>query len=271
MASTTSKDGHGCFRTNEPHVSSDNDLGNDVIVDFTVGLNDLDTAVKGFHSSLNDVISSLEIVQPRNSPSTSLDSKKFSQTNGINATEVVNNKITHTKSFKPSSSHMCGWVAQISLCSLDVFTELESSIASTLQEISKNFFKSYAEYDALKSSKMTKVSHEKALYDAQRGLDSAKVVHEKLDGSMGKLSTTLEHVEKDLEALISEKKNIIMLLNKYQEKLSESQDNVTMTKGEIYTIEVNHMLSNDEVEILSKLEVEVETSRQEIIGFKHFP
>ena len=86
---------------------------------------------------------------------------------------------------------LCGWITHFLLHSLDVFTTLESSIASTLGEIRKVniidvtsledhvqiFFKSYAEYDTLQSSKITKESHEKALYDAQRYLDDAKFAH----------------------------------------------------------------------------------------------
>ncbi|KAH0747182.1 hypothetical protein KY290_009457 [Solanum tuberosum] len=146
-------------------------LDNNVVADFTVDLNHLDVGAKGFYSSINDVMPSLELVPPRKSPSTFLDDKKFSQPNGINATEVVNNQTTHTKSFNPSS-----WPLRP-----DGFEKLESIIASTLEEIRKvdiidissledlveNFFKSYAEYDTLRSSKMTKDSHEKAIYDAQ--------------------------------------------------------------------------------------------------------
>ncbi|WMV50893.1 hypothetical protein MTR67_044278, partial [Solanum verrucosum] len=115
---------------------------------------------------------------------------------------------------------LCGWITQFSLGSSDGFTELESSIASTLEEIRKvniidvssledhveNFFKSYTEYDTLRSSKMTKESHEKALSDAQRRLDGAKMAHEKLYGSMEKLQATLADVEKDLKSLTYKKK-----------------------------------------------------------------
>ncbi|KAK4721486.1 hypothetical protein R3W88_011719 [Solanum pinnatisectum] len=146
---------------------------------------------------------------------------------------------------------LCGWITQFSIGFLDGFTELESSIASTLEEIRKvniidvsslenlveNFFKSYAEYDTLRSSKMTKESHEKSLSDAQRRLDGAKLAHEKLDGSMEKLQATLADVEKDLKALTSKKKKVTTLINKYQESFSKSQENVTITEGEIYTIE----------------------------------
>ena len=65
---------------------------------------------------------------------------------------------------------VCGWITQFSLGSLYDFTTLESSIVSTLKEIRKvniidvssleghveNFFKSYANYDTLRSSKITK-------------------------------------------------------------------------------------------------------------------
>ncbi|KAG5605345.1 hypothetical protein H5410_026837 [Solanum commersonii] len=290
--SPASKVGHGSSDTNELHVSSNNDtividdndfvdedpnssslselekqldliklygddLGNGIFADFTIDLNDLDVAAKYFHSSINDVMPSLEIVPPGKSPSTSSDEKKFP------------NQMTK----------------QFSLGSLDGLIELESSIASTLEEIRKvdiidvssledlveNFFKSYAEYNTLRSSKMTKESHEKALSDAQRRLDGAKLAHEKLDGSMGKLQATLTDVEKDLKALTSKKKKITALINKYQEKLYKGQENVIITKGEIYTIEADHMLSDDEVERLADLEGAVQKSHQEIISFKLFP
>ncbi|KAK4721329.1 hypothetical protein R3W88_011562 [Solanum pinnatisectum] len=95
--------------------------------------------------------------------------------------------------------------------------------------------------------------------------------HIKLDGSMRKLQATLADVEKDLKALTSKKKKIITFINKYQEKLSKSQENITIIEGEIYTIEANYVLSNDEVERLAKLEGAVEKRCQEIISFKLFP
>ncbi|WMV50257.1 hypothetical protein MTR67_043642 [Solanum verrucosum] len=112
---------------------------------------------------------------------------------------------------------LCEWLTQFSLGSLDIFEDLESSIASNLEEIRKmdiidisafddlveDFFKSYTEYDALRSSKMTKESHEKSVSNAQQHLDSAKLEYEKLDGSMGKFQATLADVEKDLEVLTS--------------------------------------------------------------------
>ncbi|KAG5600338.1 hypothetical protein H5410_031708 [Solanum commersonii] len=108
-------------------------LRNDVAKDFTIDLNNLDVASKGFHSSLNDVMPLLEVVPPRKSLSTSSDDKKFPQRN-------------------------------------DGFTEFKSSIASSLEKIRKvniidifaledlveNFFKSYTEYDTLRLSNMTK-------------------------------------------------------------------------------------------------------------------
>ncbi|KAH0698966.1 hypothetical protein KY284_013181 [Solanum tuberosum] len=97
------------------------------------------------------------------------------------------------------------------------------------------------------------------------------MAHEKLDGSMEKLQATLADVERDLKALTYKKKKVTALINRYQEKLSKSQENVTITEGEIYTIEVNNVMSTDEVERLAKLEGEVEKSRQEIISFKLFP
>ncbi|KAH0715121.1 hypothetical protein KY284_008026 [Solanum tuberosum] len=185
------------------HRESEEPLGASSLV---VATSTTVVAIKGFHSSLNNVMPSLGVVPPRKSPSTSSDDKKFAQPNDINATEVVVNLLTHRKSFKPSS-----WTL-------------------------------LPEYDALRSSKVTKESYEKVLSNAQRCLDGAKLAHEKLDGSMGKLQVTFIDVEKDIEALTSKKKKVITLLNKYQEKLSKSQENVTITEGEIYTIEANHTL-----------------------------
>ncbi|KAG5596534.1 hypothetical protein H5410_037766 [Solanum commersonii] len=51
---------------------------------------------------------------------------------------------------------------------------------------------------------------------------------------------------------------VTALINKYQEKLSKSQENVTITEGKIYTIEANNVMSNNEVERLAKLERAVE-------------
>ncbi|KAH0761502.1 hypothetical protein KY290_017575 [Solanum tuberosum] len=285
------KVGHGSSGINELHVSSDN--GNDqtsnlempcdeishlyALPDDTIVIDDsdfvdedsnsaslfelakqilmnLDAAAEGFHSSINDDQPSLEVVPPRKSPSNDV----------MPSLEVVPPRKS------PSFS--------------DGFTKLESSIASTLEEIRKvniidvssledhveNFFKSYAEYDTLRSAKMTKELHEKTLSDAQCRLDGAKLAHEKLDGSMDKLQATLADVEKDLKALTSKKKKVTALINKYQEKLSKSQENATITEGEIYTIETNNVMSNDEVERLAKLEGAVEKSRQEIISFKLF-
>ena len=98
------------------------------------------------------------------------------------------------------------------------------------------FFKSYAEYDTLRSSKITKESHEKTLFDAQRHFDGAKLAHENLDTSMEKLQATLAYVEKDLKAFTFKKNKVTELINKYQEKLSKTQENVTTMEGEIYTI-----------------------------------
>ncbi|KAH0643619.1 hypothetical protein KY290_035093 [Solanum tuberosum] len=189
------------------------DLNNGAVADFTVDLNGLDASAKDFHSSINNVMPSLEVVPLRKSPSNDV----------MPSFEVVPPRKS------PSYS--------------DDFTELESSIASTLEEIRKvniidvssledhveNFFKSYAEYDTLRSSKMTKESHEKALSDAQRRLDGAKMAHEKLDGYMEKLQATLADVEKDLKSLTYKKEKVTALINKYQEKLSKSQENVTIT------------------------------------------
>ncbi|KAK4737480.1 hypothetical protein R3W88_001177 [Solanum pinnatisectum] len=179
------------------------DLNNGAIADFTVDLNGLDAAAKDFHSSINDVMPSLGVVPPRKSPSNDV----------MPSLEVVPLRKSPSRPLRP-----------------DGFTELESSIASTLEEMRRvkiidvssledlveNFFKSYAEYDTLRSSKMTKESHEKALSDVQRRLDGAKLAHEKLDGSMEKLQATLADVERDLKALTSKKKKVTALINKYQ-------------------------------------------------------
>ena len=110
----------------------------------------------------------------------------------------------------------------------------------------------------------------KAPPDVQHCLDGAKLAHEKFDGSMEKLQATLAEVEKDLKVLSSKKKKVTTLINQYQDKLSKSQENVTITEGEIYTIEENNVMSNNEVEILAKLEEAIEKSRQKIISFKIF-
>lgn len=93
----------------------------------------------------------------------------------------------------------------ISLGSSHDFTALDWNIASTIEEIRKvkiidvsslevhveNFFKSYTEYDTLRSLNITKETHEKALSNGQSRLDGAKLAHEKLDVSMEKLQETL--------------------------------------------------------------------------------
>ncbi|KAH0707678.1 hypothetical protein KY285_010480 [Solanum tuberosum] len=199
-------------------------------------------------SPSNDGMPSLEGVLPRKSPSRPLRPGA--------PTLEPQETIYRAKSTFVSEmwGALCGWITQFSL-----------------EDHVENFFKSYTEYDTLRSSKMTKESHEKTLSDAQRRLDGAKLAHEKLDGSMDKLQATLADVEKDLKALTSKKKKVTALINKYQEKLSKSQENVTITEGEIYTIEANNVMSNNEVERLAKLEGAVKKSRQEIINFKLFP
>ena len=52
---------------------------------------------------------------------------------------------------------------------------------------------------------------------------------------MEKLQATLEDVEKGLKALSSKKEKVTELINKYQEKFSKTQENVTTTEGKIYT------------------------------------
>ncbi|KAH0698670.1 hypothetical protein KY284_012885 [Solanum tuberosum] len=237
------------------------DLNNGAVADFTVDLNGLDAAAKDFHSSINDVMPSLEVVPPRKSPSNDVipslevaPPRKSPSNDVMPSLEVVPPRKSPSRPLRPGAptfepqetiyrakstfvsdmwGALCGWITQFSLGSSYGFTELESSIASILEEIRKvniidvssledqveNFFKSYAEYDTLRSSKMTKESHEKALADAQHRLDDAKMAHEKLDGSMEKLQATLADVEKDLKALTYKKKKVTALINKYQEKL----------------------------------------------------
>ncbi|KAH0636783.1 hypothetical protein KY289_036698 [Solanum tuberosum] len=276
--------GHGSSGTNELHVSSDNgndqrqtlrrvvmkflicmlhrmldlqelyggDLNNGAVADFIVDLNGLDAAAKDSHSSINNAMPSLEVVPPRKSPSNDV----------MPSLEVVPPRKSPSRPLRPESS-----IAS----TLEEIRKVNIIDVSSLEDHVENFFKSYAEYDTLRSSKMTKESHEKALSNAQRRLDGAKLAHEKLDGSMEKLQATLADVEKDLKALTYKKKKVTALINKYQEKLSKSQENVTITEGEIYTIEANNVMSNDEVGRLAKLEGAVEKSRQEIISFKLFP
>ena len=63
---------------------------------------------------------------------------------------------------------------------------------------------------------------------------------------MKKLQATLADVEKDLKVLTFKKK-VTSLINQYQEKFSNSQENVTITEGEIYTIEANNVMDNNEL------------------------
>ncbi|XP_075098325.1 uncharacterized protein LOC142175442 isoform X2 [Nicotiana tabacum] len=179
---------------------------------------------------------------------------------------------------------LCEWIEEFSLDSLDSFTKLEESIALSLEEIKKEnvidtstlealveaFFKTYADYDALRSSKMTKEFHQKSLSDARRRLDDAKREYEKVSESVEKLQVSLANVEQQLASLASRKKKIIALLDNQQVRLAKSQENVDVTEGEIYTIEANHPLSDDEAEKLSLLKGAVETSRQQILSFKPF-
>ena len=88
---------------------------------------------------------------------------------------------------------------------------------------------------------------------------------------MNKLQETLADVEKDLKALSSKKKKVTELINKYQEKLSKTRENVTTMEGDIYAIDANNVMSNDDIARLAKAEKAIEKSRQEIISFKLFP
>ncbi|KAK4341244.1 hypothetical protein RND71_039745 [Anisodus tanguticus] len=232
-----------------------------MVANYTASLDDIDVTAKSSRSSFNDGVLLLELSPPRKSSSASPDNRKSSQPVVTNAAEVIANQITHPKMFKPSS-----WSLQHG--APNSFIALEASIASNLEEIRKanitdistlenlveTFFKAYAEYDSLRSLKMTKESHQESLSDAQRGLHDAKQEHKKLDGSVEKLQVNLAKVEKDLAALSSKKEKIIALLDKSQEKLSKNQEKITITEDEIYTIEANHTLSDDEVERLSKHE-----------------
>ena len=107
---------------------------------------------------------------------------------------------------------------------------------------------------------MTKELHEVGLSDAQCRLHGTKLTHEKLDGSMKNHYATLADVEKDLKFFISKKNKVTALINKYQEKLSKSQKNVNIMEGEIYTIEANNVMSNDEIERLTKLKGAIKKS-----------
>ncbi|KAG5576892.1 hypothetical protein H5410_057026 [Solanum commersonii] len=129
---------------------------------------------------------SLGVVPQRKSHSTSSDDKKFAQPNDINAAEVVVNLLTHRKSFNPSSWPLLPGVPtfvpqETIFCVKSTFvSEMWGALCGCITQFS-------LEYDSLRSSKVTKESHEKVLSNAQRCLDGAKLAHEKLDGSMGKL------------------------------------------------------------------------------------
>ncbi|KAG5615154.1 hypothetical protein H5410_014978 [Solanum commersonii] len=243
------------------------DLNNGAVADFTVDLNDLDAAAKDFHSSINDDQPSLEVVPPRKSPSNDV----------MPSLEVVPPIKSPSRplrpgapTFEPQETIYLPNQPLFLRCGAHCIRKVNIIDVSSLEDHVENFFKSYVEYDTLRSSKMTKESHEKALSDAQHCLDGVKLAHEKLDGSMDKLQATLADVLKDIKALTFKKKKVTALINKYQEKLSKSKENVTITEGEIYTIEAYNVMSNDEVERLAKLEGAVEKSRQEIKSFKLF-
>ncbi|KAG5622431.1 hypothetical protein H5410_007649 [Solanum commersonii] len=102
------------------------DLNNGPVADFTVDLNGLDTAAKDFHSSIN-VMPSLEVVPPR----------KSSCNDVIPSLEVAPPRKSRSRPLRLMWATLCGWITQFSLGSSDDFTELESSIASTLEEIKK--------------------------------------------------------------------------------------------------------------------------------------
>ena len=188
------------------------DLNNSAVKDFTVDLNDLDAAAKDSHSSINDVIPSSEVVPPRKSPSSDMMPSLLCGDPTFDPQETIN----LSKSYVVSEmwGALRGLITQFSLGSSDDFTRFESSITSSLEEIRKvkiidvssleghveNFFKSYAEYNTSRSSKLIKESHAKALSYAQHRLDGAKLAHEMLDISMEKLLETLADVETYLKA-----------------------------------------------------------------------
>lgn len=115
---------------------------------------------------------------------------------------------------------------------------------------------------------MSKELHQDSL---SKRLDDAKLEYGKANESAERLLVALASVETQLAALTSKKKKIIVILNKQQEKLSKSQQEITVTEGEIYTIEANVPLSDDEAEKLSLLKDAVKTSLQQILSFKPFP
>ncbi|XP_016481240.2 uncharacterized protein LOC107802287 [Nicotiana tabacum] len=180
---------------------------------------------------------------------------------------------------------LCEWIKEFSVDSTDSFIKLEKSISLTLTEIRRGniidistlevlveaLFRTYVEYGALRSSKMSKELHQESLSNAQQCLDDTKLEYGKANESAKKLQVALANVETQLASLTSKKKKIIMFPDKHQEKLSKSQKEITVTEGEIYTIEVNIPLSDDEAEKLSLLKVAVKMSLQQFLSFKPFP
>ncbi|OIT36613.1 hypothetical protein A4A49_64167, partial [Nicotiana attenuata] len=149
--------------------------------------------------------------------------------------------ISHIKlSFVNTMWHnLCEWIEEFSLDSMDSFTKLEESIALTLEEIKKENIIDTSTLEALVEE------------------------YKKVNESVEKLQANLASIEQQLASLASRKKKIVTLLDKQQMKLAKSQENIDITEGEIYTIEANHPLSDDEAEKLSLLKGAVETSRQQ--------
>ncbi|XP_009801417.1 uncharacterized protein [Nicotiana sylvestris] len=123
---------------------------------------------------------------------------------------------------------LCEWIKEFSVDSTDSFMKLEESISLTLTEIQREniidistledpveaFFKTYTEYDALRSSKMSKELHQDSLSNAQQRLDDVKLEYGKANESAERLQVALASVETQLAALTSKKNKITVLLNK---------------------------------------------------------
>ncbi|OIT08289.1 hypothetical protein A4A49_63222 [Nicotiana attenuata] len=118
---------------------------------------------------------------------------------------------------------------------------------------------------------MSKESHKELLSNEKQRLDDAKLEYAKAKESTEKLQVALANVETHLSSLTSKHKKIIALMDKQQEKLSKSQKEIAIIVGEIYIIEANVPLSDDEAEKLFLLKDVVKTSLQQIFSFKHFP
>ena len=111
------------------------DLNNGAVTYFIVDLYDLDEAVEDFHSSINNVMPSSEVIPPRISASSDMMSSLRRGAPTYEPQEII---------YRAKSSFisemwdtLCGWITLFSLGSSDGFTTLESNIASTLEDIRK--------------------------------------------------------------------------------------------------------------------------------------